>query len=123
MKTITLAAMLLMLVGCGAGWHRTDLVTPDSPRQQVEVWQGESAQRWHAVRVTDSTVSGVFYLRPIECDSCRQTLARTSVDSIRLGNPTAGLWKTIGLIALTPVAVFVGYCAVSGGSCDLNGLR
>ena len=44
------AASVPFLQACGAGWHRTDIVTPESPRQQVEVWQGKSSQQWHAVR-------------------------------------------------------------------------
>jgi len=116
----TLPALLLQ--ACGAGWHRTDIVTPESPRQQVEIWQGQSAQRWHAVRVTDSTVTGIPFIRPIDCDSCRSTVPRASVDSIRLGNPSLGLLKTVGLVLLTPVVLMYGYCAVQNVSCDLGAL-
>jgi len=104
----------LLLQACGAGWHRTDIVTPPSPRQQVEVWQGTSSRQWHAVRVTDSTVSGISFVEPVECDSCRQTVRRASVDSIRLGDPTLGFWKSFGLILLAPVTLFFGACALNG---------
>lgn len=116
------AASVPFLQACGAGWHRTDIVTPESPRQQVEVWQGKSSQQWHAVRVSDSTVSGIHFLSPVDCDSCRLTVPRSSVDSIRLGNPTLGFWKTLGLIFLTPVAFLMGVCFASGhGSCSTWG--
>lgn len=96
---------LLALQACGAGWHRTDIVTPESPRQQVEVWQGNSSQQWHAVRVTDSTVSGISYLRAIDCDSCRQSVPRSAVDSIRLGNPVRGFLGTLALVVILPALV------------------
>jgi len=115
-------AGLLALQACGAGWQRTDIVTPESPRQQVEVWQGTSSQQWHAVQVTDSTVSGISYLRGIDCDSCRHTVLRSTVDSIRLGDPSLGFWKTVGLILITPFGLLFGYCAVTGTSCDLREL-
>lgn len=116
------ATSVPFLQACGAGWHRTDIVTPESPRQQVEVWQGQASQQWHAVQVTDSTVSGIYFLNPITCDSCRRIVPRSSVDSIRLGNPTLGFWKTFGLICLTPVAFLMGVCFASGhGSCSTWG--
>lgn len=104
------AASVPFLQACGAGWHRTDLVTPESPRQQLEVWQGGTSRQWHAVRVTDSTVSGISYVSPINCDSCRVTVARSAVDSIRLGNPVAGFWKTIVVFVVIP-GLIVAYLA------------
>ncbi|HEY6785563.1 MAG TPA: hypothetical protein VI159_11460 [Gemmatimonadales bacterium] len=104
------AASVPFLQACGAGWHRTDIVTPESPRQQVEVWQGKSSQQWHGVHVTDSTVSGISYVSPINCDSCRVTVARSAVDSIRLGNPVAGFWKTIVVFVAIP-GLIVAYLA------------
>ena len=106
---------MLFLQGCGAGWHRTDLLTPDSvgPRAQFEVWQGDSMQRWHALRVTGDSLSGIPYTRAIDCDSCRTALPRGAVDSIRLGHPVRAFWGTVVLIILTPVALFIGICSVS----------
>lgn len=108
------AASVPFLQACGAGWRRTDIVTPESPRQQVEVWQGNAAQQWHAVRVTDSTVSGIHFLNSIECDSCRLTVPRASVDSIRLGNPTLGFWKSVGAVVLAPMVLLLGVCLAYG---------
>ncbi|HTY05820.1 MAG TPA: hypothetical protein VMC86_04830 [Gemmatimonadales bacterium] len=96
-----------LLSACGAGWHRTDLVVPNtkSPRQQVEVWQGDSARRWHAVRVSDDSVSGIPFLRPIDCDSCRIAIARASVDSVRLGDPVGGFWLGVAAFVVVPALV------------------
>jgi hypothetical protein len=67
--------------------------------------------RWHAVRISADSVSGVPFLQPTSCDSCRTALPRASVDSIRLGNPVAGFWKTIGLISGAFVLAGVIYCS------------
>ena len=115
------AVATVLLQACGAGWHRTTVLTPESPRQQVEVWQGNASLQWHAVRVTDSTVSGIPYLKPIECDSCRHTVPRSSVDSIRLGNPTLGFWKSVAVILLAPFTLLLSYCVVTGQTCAIGG--
>jgi len=71
---------------------------------------GGSAVRWQAVRVSGDSVSGIPFLRPITCDSCRTALPRATVDSIRLGSPVAGFWKTVGLITGTFVLAGLIYC-------------
>jgi hypothetical protein len=98
---------------CGAGWHQQIPASSGalSPHQQVQVWQGGTALRWHAVRVSADSVSGISFLQPTSCDSCRTALPRASVDSIRLGSPVAGFWKTIGLISGAFVVAGVIYCS------------
>src|ERR1700675_550378 len=92
-----LVAGLWMLQACGAGWHRP----PDlerarlSPRQQVQVWHRGRAERWHGLRFLADSVSGISAFRPVDCDSCRVALPRAEVDSIRLGNPVAGFWRSV----------------------------
>ena len=75
-----------------------------SPRDRVQVWSGRGSQVLHAVRFTDASVSGVPYLQPPECDSCRVSLTLSAVDSMKTvpgeGNAIAGV--------LAPVAVLVG---------------
>ena len=109
-RLIIVAALTL---GCGAGWHQAT-PTPSgalSPRQQVQVWQAGTPLRWHAVRISVDSVSGIPYLQPITCDSCRRQVPRSSVDSLLLGSPVAGFWKTIGLITGTMVLAGVIYCS------------
>jgi hypothetical protein len=92
------AAFALLQTGCGAGWRTTPLATGPLPRrQQAQVWTDGRAQRWHAVVVGTDSISGVPFTRPPACDSCRVAVSRGSVDSLRLGNPTAGFWKSMGL--------------------------
>ena len=78
------------------------------PRQQVQVWQHGTALQWHAVQLTVDSVSGIPFVKPVECDSCRIRLPRANVDSLRLGNPVAGFWKTMALAAailITPLII------------------
>jgi hypothetical protein len=53
--------------------------------------------RWHGVQVTTDSVSGIPYHVSLKCETCRVAVARGSVDSIRVGNPEAGFWKSVGL--------------------------
>ena len=112
LRTLLAIAVLLPQTACGPGWHRVTLPSPATlpERQQVEVWQGGRALRLHAVRLVHDSVSGVPYLQRPDCDSCRVSLPRTEVDSLRAGNPTAGLWKTVGLTIVGMLAVVVVGC-------------
>lgn len=94
------ALLSLGLLGCGAGWHRPPDLEPRAypAHQQVQVWQGGSVRRWQAVRITPDSISGILFTKPADCDSCRLALPRAAVDSIRLGEPVDGFWKTFGLV-------------------------
>jgi hypothetical protein len=59
-----------------------------SPRQQVQVWSGGTARRWHAVQVGADSISGIPFIQATTCDSCRIALPRAAVDSVR-----QGLWR------------------------------
>jgi len=91
-------ALALLLAGCGAGWRTTPLAPgPLPPRQQAQVWTQGHALRWHALVITTDSISGVPFTRAPACDSCRVGVPRGAVDSVRLGNPAAGFWKSVGL--------------------------
>jgi hypothetical protein len=72
--------------------------------------------RLHGVIVAADTVSGVPFLKSLDCDSCRVRIEPAEVDSLRLGEPVGGFWKTaalgaaIGLIALC----YSGWCEAGG---------
>src|SRR5688572_23554043 len=118
-------ALLLLLLAaqsaCGAGWRRIEPAVPSSlpVRQQIEVWQQGKAVRLHAVSVTAEQVTGVPYIRPPDCDSCRVTIPASTVDSIRAGNPTAGFWKTVGLTLGGLLVAALVICG-SSNSCQLE---
>jgi hypothetical protein len=93
------AVLAFAQAGCGAGWRQLPALEPDTlkPRQQVRVWSGGERWQRHSVVLTSDSVSGVHFLKPVDCTACRQALPRAAVDSIQVGNPMAGFWKTFGL--------------------------
>ena len=115
-------AAAILSAACGAGWHRPAQLEPGplSPRQQVEVWSGGTASRWHAVRIGPDSITGVPYVRPTGCDSCRIALPRNAVDSVRLGDPVAGFWKSVGVALGVPTLILFIACSASRGGCALG---
>jgi len=106
-----------MTQACGAGWHQPEQLTPGPlpARQQVQVWSGGHARQWHAVWVGSDSVTGIPFQKPIDCGTCRLSMPRSQVDSLRLGNPTAGFWKTMGLVVGLPVLALVVICSSGEG--------
>jgi hypothetical protein len=76
--------------------------------------------RLHAVRLSNDSLSGVPFVKPPDCDSCRVSLPRDAVDSLRTGNPTAGLWKTVGLTLVGMLGVVVVGC-LTFEDCNFGG--
>jgi len=60
----------------------------------------------------------VPYIDSPACDSCRVSLARDTVDSLRAGNPTAGFLKSIALSLGGILAAVVVICRAEG--CQLE---
>jgi hypothetical protein len=107
-----------ILTGCGAGWHRVEpWVGPISARQRAQVWHDGRFEQWHALLLSQDSISGVPYFRAITCDSCRIALTRAQVDSLRFGNPTAGFWKTMGLLIGVPALIAGIACGRDGSGC------
>ena len=86
--------LLVLTAGCYAGshagpWELEEMIVPGNlPREQhVKIWSGDTVFRWHAVIYTRDSITGIPYTMPVTCDSCRIALARSAVDSIRVGNP------------------------------------
>jgi hypothetical protein len=74
------------------------------------VWVGGQAQRWHGVVVGADSISGVAFLQHLGCDSCRRVIPLAVVDSVRVGRPVAGFWKTMGLVVGLPAALLAVIC-------------
>jgi hypothetical protein len=118
-RKLALIALTLAQVGCGAGWRRVTETEPRTlpARQQVQVWQDGHALQLHAVAFGIDSVSGVPYLQPSDCDSCRVSIGASEVDSVRVGNPPAGFWRSFALVLGGGlVLTFVG-CLIWG--CEL----
>jgi hypothetical protein len=120
MRVAGAAACAVCQAGCGAGWRTTPIVPgPLPPRQQAQVWTGGQARQWHALVISADSVSGVPFTRSPACDSCRVGVARDAVDSIRVGNPSAGLWKSVALTGAAVLAGALVFCRLDS-SCQLS---
>ena len=101
--------VLLLLTGCGAGWHAIEPspTTVVPPRQQVRVYHAGGMERWHAVRIGADSVTGIHWLNPIEGDTGRLALPLVSVDSLRAGDPATGFVKSyfFSVYVVAPVAL------------------
>ncbi|MDH3457602.1 MAG: hypothetical protein OER90_12260 [Gemmatimonadota bacterium] len=99
--------MVWASAACGAGWHRPASMPSGGldPGQQVRVWHDGAVERWHSVVIRADSVLGVPWLEPRGCDTCRVGLARSEVDSVHVGNPMGGFWRTIGVALLIMLAI------------------
>jgi hypothetical protein len=112
-RVALLSPALVAQAACGAGWHQISLGPNGElePRQQVQVWSGGAPHQWHGVSWSADSVNGRDFLTPLDCDTCAAVgLARERVDSVRVGNPSSGLWKTAGLVVGGALAVGVAAC-------------
>jgi len=105
-------ALAVLSASCAVGWHQAKQLELGAlaPRQQVEVWSRGSARRWHAVRVGPDSISGIPFFKPATCDSCRIVVPRAAVDSLRLGDPIEGFWKTLALVLGTFALALIYAC-------------
>lgn len=109
---------LVLLQGCSAGWRRV-AIRPDQPwpeRQRLQVWHGGRHEQWHAVRLTRDSLSGVPFIRPPSCDSCRLALPLSEVDSLRTGDPGGAVHASAFLMAAIALAVYAYVCRFCGGT-------
>ena len=111
--------LALAQTGCGAGWHALPLSPTPAlrPRQQVEIWHAGQATQAHAVRLSADSLSAIPALAAIDCESCRVGWALGDIDSVRAGNPTAGFWKSVGLVAGGLFAVVLVACVAGDTGC------
>ena len=81
-------AFLLLAVGCSGGqWapRRIEPPFPLEPSDIVGIWSGGKVEKWHAVVITPDSVSGIPYRMALQCDSCRRSMPRAQVDSMKVG--------------------------------------
>src|SRR5882672_208349 len=79
-------ALVLLAAGCGPNWGPgpSNLPTPLLPQAVVRIWSGGEVKTWHAVIVTEISVSGIPSTMPVTCDSCVLRIPRTQVDSMKV---------------------------------------
>jgi len=68
MVRCSLLASVLLAVGCSNYWgrRRVDQPTPVKPHNPVWIWSGGQVKKWHAVVITQDSVSGIPYQRAAE---------------------------------------------------------
>ena len=114
-----LAFALFATCGCYWGRRPLDDLTP-SRHAPVWIWTGDSVQKWHAVRSSSDSISGIPFRKSVTCESCRQSLPRTGIDSAKVGYQT-GLQRRAEFV-LSAVALTVaeaGLCrAIAPGDRD-----
>lgn len=89
---------------------------PLPARQQVQVWASGEVLQLHGVIVGADSVSGVPFLKPPDCDSCRVGIRQAEVDSLRIGDPMDGFWRTaaLGVVVTLVVLCRLGWCEAGG---------
>ncbi len=88
MRHLSRFAFLLLVGGCSGGrWEprRIDLPFPVDPSDVVWIWSAGKVEKWHAVVFPPDSVSGIPYRMALQCDSCRRSMPRAQVDSMKVG--------------------------------------
>ena len=81
------------------------------------IWSGGEVTKWHAVVITQDSVSGIPYQMSVHCYSCRRSVPRTRVDSMKLGYRT--LPENVTMVVGAATAAILVEAAV----CSLLGAR
>jgi hypothetical protein len=81
-------AFVLATAACFWGRRRVDEPRPVKPYAPVWIWSGGRVEKWHAVVITQDSVSGISWGKSLKCDSCRRSMPRTQVDSMKVGYHT-----------------------------------
>ena len=78
--------LAVLAAGCSTYWAQRPLdpLTPVERTHPVWIWSGGAVHKWYGVLLTQDSVSGIPFEVPLTCDSCRRSLPRTQVDSMRV---------------------------------------
>ena len=120
----TLVAFVFLAADCSPYWGRRSLdkPTPVKPDDAVLIWSHGAFNTWHAVVITQDSVSGIPYENSLTCDSCRRSLPRSQVDSMQLGYVRHHIDSKVvlqgaGAIALL-LALEAAFCTLIGATHD-----
>jgi len=105
-RHFSLLAFILLASGCvsNARWQQQrGEPRPMKPSDTVLIWSNGTVEKWHGVAITANSVSGIPYRTSLECDSCRRSIPRAQVDSMK--------YRTGPGVAKTSL-VFAGIVAV-----------
>ncbi len=114
-------AFVLLAAGCSGYWGRrpVDQPTPTERHAPVWIWSGGEVNKWHAVVITQDSVSGIPYEMSVHCGSCWRSIPRTRVDSMKLGYRTLPENVTIVVgLATAAIVVEAALCYLIGAQND-----
>lgn len=115
---LLLLVACLPAVACSAEWHAVTLPSAAAlpAKQQVQRWREGRSTRLHGIALTNDSVTGVPFLQPLSCDSCRVGFARAGVDSLRVGDPPGGFVRTavVTLVAVLAIGLVTGKLGPQG---------
>ncbi len=102
----SLLGFVLLAAGCGY-WGRSSIDQPTAfdPKAPVWVWSGGEFMKWHAVFVTRDSVSGIPFEEFEYCRSCRRTILRSRVDSMKVACRTFPQNAAVTLSIVTAVMI------------------
>jgi hypothetical protein len=95
--------LLLAVTGCTMQWRQTGISPTVAPKTVVEIWREDSAVHWRALIVSPDSISGIPYPQPITCKTCRHSLARSDIDSVRvrrISDAEQSWWRLVAGLAL-----------------------
>ena len=111
MKRCLCIALILLATGCEY-WGRRPVndVRPVNPDNPVWIWTNGGVEQWHHVIVTPDSVSGAPWglnlPKGYSCGVCRRSIARTQVDSMKVGYRT---WVEKSFDVVASIALILGY--------------
>lgn len=102
-----------LVAGCTTSWGQRplDRPIPVAPTYPVWIWSRGAVHKWYAVRMTHDSVSGIPFEMPLTCDSCRRSLSRTRVDSMKISYMMG--YHTTAKDVVAGVGVATAYVAVA----------
>jgi hypothetical protein len=105
-----LSPILLLLLNACVSWQAVSGVPLGDipPRQEYRLTVRGHSYRLHALRVLADSVSGVPYLQPPSCDSCRITFAVADIERTQLQHEAQIRLTLLLLAAAVGTAVVLG---------------
>jgi hypothetical protein len=103
---MTRARILIVLglvTGCSTWQTTADLDQVPMPADSTatfDVWEKDGHRKLRALGIDADSIRGIPADRPLSCDSCRVSLPRTAVDSIRSTTTDPGETAIMGIVVV-----------------------
>ena len=111
---LCILAFVLLAAGCGGYWGRRPIDEAQHIDRRTPVWiwsGGGEARKWRDVIFTQDSVSGIPYETPDASYRDRRSIARSQIDSMKVG------YRTLPQNALIVVGVVTAALAAEAAVC------